>query len=145
MPKKLSDLRNILRKKYERIEKEANQRVQNTVIEMVRELVAHTPVDTSQAISNWIVEPGTVDYSFIGPWVPGRRGSTKARSGTIALRYARIQAKSKKPGQPLFISNSAPYIRDLDAGTISRQPGGFVARARIVGITTLKKKAKRNG
>ncbi|UOF80377.1 putative tail completion protein [Caudoviricetes sp.] len=108
---------------------------------MIQSLTLNTPVDTSQALSNWVVGLGNVDPSFIDPWVPGEKGSTRTQSAGEALKIAKLIIRDKKPGQTLYISNSAPYIIGLEEETISRQPGRMVAKALIIARVQLHKKA----
>jgi len=43
-----------------------------------------------------------------------------------------VLIKMKQPGQPLFISNTAPHIAELDRGSSTQFAGGFVPRALII-------------
>ena len=95
-------------------------------------MVRNTPVDTSQALSNWQVGIGAPVHTTINPIVYGSYGSTQAQSAAGAIAKAKLQLASKRPGQPIFISNALHYIKELDAGTISKQPGGFVEKAMII-------------
>lgn len=97
-----------------------------------------TPVDTSKAISNWNVNIGKASAPVREPFFPGRRGSTRGESirATIAKGDARIE--KVKPGQEVHIANGVDYIKALNDGTISRQPGGFVEAALTVGRNKLK-------
>lgn len=123
------------------MKREANERVKSTAVAMIQSLTLNTPVDTSQALSNWVVGLGNVDPSFIDPWVPGEKGSTRTQSAGEALKIAKLIIRDKKPGQTLYISNSAPYIIGLEEETISRQPGRMVAKALIIARVQLHKKA----
>jgi len=96
---------------------------------MVRELALATPVDTSQALSNWIVGIGVKDPSFITPWVPGLGGSTQNASVAETVAAAKVMLTGRKFGTRIFVSNSAPYIRKLNAGSSRQAPAGFVEGA----------------
>lgn len=101
--------------------------------EMVTHLIYHTPVDTTQALSNWQATWGNPAHSFIHPYFPGRRGSTHPESAEEALSVALDNLSVPRPKQDVFLTNNADYIQDLDDGTVSRQAGGFVAGAELVG------------
>lgn len=140
MAKNLRSLRPFLASEAKRVENAANERVIRASMAMVVVLVRNTPVDTSKALSNWVVGLEKVDPSYIGPWVPGVAGSTRQTSGDAAIIMAHLILRDKRPGVPVFISNAAPYIVRLNSGDHSAQPGGFVARAMIVGRAEIRKK-----
>lgn len=117
--------------KIQAIASNTGERTNRAAVAMVRTLALSTPVDTSQALSNWIVGIGSPDPSFIGPWVPGEAGSTRAQSAAEAVKVAELMLRSRKPGIPFFITNNAPYIQLLEDETHSRQPGRFVAKGQL--------------
>jgi hypothetical protein len=92
-------------------------------------VVQATPVDTSLAVSNWLV-------SLTGPIksiAPARATSVKG-SGAGAARNATIQlGKSKisalKFGQPVFISNNVPYIGLLESGSPKHRANNMTSKA----------------
>ena len=91
-------------------------------------LTAHTPVDTSKALSNWVLtleEPFDLD---LDAYRLGSGGSTQNASIQEALTQGRQQLKLKKPGMPVFISNNADYIRKLNDGSSKQAPAGFIER-----------------
>lgn len=116
------------------IEKDAK-----TVVGMavMNHLVNNTPVDTSQALSNWSASGGEIP-GFHGPHVAGEMGSTRGASASIALSEARAVMDALPPQTPLVISNAAPYIRRLDEGHSRQHAGGFVAAAILVGKMALR-------
>lgn len=99
---------------------------------MVEELVYVTPVDTSQALSNWQVNLTSPAPDEIGPYYPGDRGSTRGASAREAIEQATQELAYKKPGQPIYLSNLVDYIKKLDEGSSSQFAGGFVPRALLV-------------
>lgn len=99
---------------------------------MLKHLVERTPVDTTRHISEWQVGVGVEPAAPVGrPFVPGRAGSTKAASAKIVLRKARAVLRQETTG-PIYIVNHGPVIEQLEQGTASRQPGGFVLGALVV-------------
>ncbi len=119
-----------LAKRMRRIEKELPDRVSvltiNTTLELTEDLAAReTPVDTSQALSNWTVSLAR-PRSFIPPHSPGKGGSTRGASASKVLTLARAALAGRKVGQLIYLSNNAPYIRRLNQGYSKQAPAGFV-------------------
>jgi hypothetical protein len=96
---------------------------------MVSDLAHNTPVDTSQALSSWIVSFDSPSSIVGKPWFPGHHGSTQSQSAAATVDEANRILADKRPGQTIYITNNQPYIQALDDGTISKQPGNFVALA----------------
>jgi hypothetical protein len=92
-----------------------------------------TPVDTSQALSNWQVGLNSPVDDRIPPLVPGQKGSTQAASSTAALAIAEQTLLLKKAGETIYISNALPYIRRLNDEGYSPQSDHFVERAVLAG------------
>lgn len=113
-----------------------NTRAKAVAEVIVRELLLHTPVDTSKAVSNWQVGLGTPVGREIPAYVPGKKGSTRQASVSEALAYAQFRIAQKRAGEPLYISNLVDYIGDLNAGSSRQAPAGFVERALLVGRNT---------
>lgn len=99
---------------------------------MVEEMVEVTPVDTTAALSNWQVNLTSPAANELPAAAPGHKGSTTGVSAEKTLADARSELQYKKPGQPIFLSNLVDYIKDLDDGSSTQFPGGFVPRALIV-------------
>lgn len=103
-----------------------------------RDLAYKTPVDTSNALSNWQGSLNAPNLSEINPHLPGRKGSTKIRSANATIEALKDVLEDKKPGETIFISNAVPYIADLDRGTSTQEPAGFVERAKVIGRQKVK-------
>lgn len=102
-------------------------------ITILTDLVYHTPVDTSKALSNWLGSldapaVGTIDAHF-----PGEKGSSQRASAAETIDAAKAVWASKQPGQSIFITNNLPYIQRLNEGYSGQQPAGFVERAELIG------------
>lgn len=97
-----------------------------------------TPVDTSQAESNWQVGLGSPVTTLLAPHVAGFAGSTQAASAGIVTALAGEILAGKKPGQTIYISNGVPYIRRLNYEGHSAQSDNFVQRAADAGRQYLK-------
>jgi len=116
-----------------RIETAANKVAVSVSAFVEAELTMVTPVDTTKALSNWIVSIGVPAYNDIGARVPGYFGYTATASRAATLAAAQAALAMKRPGQLVYIGNNAPYIRDLNNGSSKQEPAGFVERAAMRG------------
>lgn len=110
---------------------------------MLKELVSVTPVDTSEALSNWQIGIGSRPPAAIPPYFAGRRGSTRGASSAKAIAEGVSELSFKEPGQTVYLSNTAKHIVELDGGSSTQFAGGFVTRALIVFRISLKATVKR--
>lgn len=114
----------------------SNEKAKAVALTFLREVVNHTPVDTTLAASNWMVSlgvmPSLATHSIRLAYVYGSGGSTAEASRAAAIAAGAEVIAKKLPGQPLYVYNVIPYIRRLDAGWSSQEPAGFVARARLI-------------
>lgn len=86
--------------------------VANRILER---LVMATPVDTSQALSNWqvaTVATGPV-AAAIGAYVVGFHGSSEAASTAATLAVGTKLIVAAPPAGPIVLSNVVDYIEDL--------------------------------
>lgn len=139
MAKSLLDLADRLEKKAKAIDEAASQNAVDTALAIVGDLAYKTPVDTSQALSNWIVTLESPSGQQIKPHFPGEGGSTQRASAAETINQARAILAKKKPGQAIFITNNLPYIRRLNDGYSAQAPAGFVERAVLIGRKMRKK------
>lgn len=133
MTRTLLDLAKQLEARAAKLDEEASRLAIKTAETIVGDLVNVTPVDTSQALSNWQVSIGSPVDASIPPYYPGEKGSTQGASASAALAEARAMLKQKKPGQPIYISNVLRYISRLNEGSSAQAPAGFVERAVLLG------------
>jgi hypothetical protein len=128
-----------LAKRMKQIKKDLPDRVNNLAVEVAERVVGNlvasppegTPVDTSQAMSNWVVGVGAPKVIFRRAYSEGEAGSTASisRANVMVAALAALQGR-KKPGTPIYISNGAPYIRRLAYEGHSKQsPPGWVEGA----------------
>ena len=101
---------------------------------LIDELVAvtpqGTPVDTSKALSNWQITLDTPNAHEVDAHYPGSKKSTYSASAEATRQAATASLRAKKPGQVIFVSNPAPYIRELNyLGTSKQSPAHFVEEA----------------
>lgn len=107
------------------------ERIARITLAVVRALVYDTPVDTSQALSNWQVGGST--GSPIPPHYRGAGGSTQGASAAAAIAAAEDAIAAARGAQRLVIFNSLPYIRALNEGSSRQAPAGFVEAAILRG------------
>jgi len=117
--------------------KHVNQVKQEVAAVTLETVAAFTPVDTSNALSNWQVGLGSASAPVIPPHSPGKRGSTRQESLHATIAAGTVAIKSSLPGQAIHIANGVDYIKELNDGTLSQAPGGFVETAILVGRQTL--------
>lgn len=139
MSKSLLDLANSLEQRAAKLDDEACRVAVYIAETIVADLAYKTPVDTSQALSNWQVSLGSPVDSKIPPYYPGEGGSTRNSSAQSTIDTAKNLLKQKRPGVTIYISNVLPYIRRLNDGYSKQAPAGFVERAVLIGRKTIKK------
>lgn len=123
----------------DKIEQGANNVAVSVVKAIDRDVVPHTPVDTTEALSNWQAELNR-PVSFPLPAIyPGSGGSTAPASQAAAISHVDAVLKVKRPGEPVYLSNLAKHIVILNNGSSSQEPKGFVERATLIGRLTARK------
>lgn len=128
-----------LERKAKAIDEAASKTAVDTALAIVGDLAYKTPVDTSQALSNWIVTLDTPSGQQIKPHYAGSQGSSQRSSAAQTINNAKAVLKNKKPGQAIFITNNLPYIKRLNDGYSAQAPAGFVERAVLIGRKMLSK------
>lgn len=129
MGRTLLDLAKSLEKRREKIEKGVNQITIKFVTELLLELVDKTPVDTSEALSNWQVGIDEKPGERLAPYYPGIDGSTAAESARAAYDTGKAILATRRVGGTVYISNLAEHIVYLNQGSSSQAPAGFVEQA----------------
>jgi hypothetical protein len=137
----LLDLAKKLEKMSAELEENVTKLSNKVALTLVRELASRTPVDTSQALSNWQVslnEPIS-ESEKISPWYHGQAGSTQAQSIRATVNESKRIIERRKPGDSIYISNVLPYIKRLDEGHSQTQaPNGFVDSCLLIARLYLK-------
>lgn len=134
----LQSLAKRLEKAADDLPEKANNLAKAAVRAMIADLVWATPVDTSKAMSNWVASLDAPPSGDIPAHSPGFLGYTAAASAAQAIADAESVLASKRPGQPIYVSNAAPYIGELDRGSSRQFAGGFVPRAVLVAKEAIK-------
>lgn len=126
-----------LAKRMERLPGQIEQAASNVAVSVVkaidRDVVPHTPVDTTEALSNWQAGINEPVYLPLPAIFPGKGGSTAPQSQGAAISHVDRVLQLKEPGEPVFLSNLARHIKLLNNGSSSQEPKGFVERATLIG------------
>lgn len=129
----LRDLAKRLNSRADRLPEQVNEVKKKVVRTIVADLAHVTPVDTSQAISNWQTGIEARPEGELPPHYPGEMGSSYAASARETIDRAEQDLKTVKPGQTVYISNVLQYIGFLNDGSSRQAPAGFVERAVLLG------------
>lgn len=134
----LADLQKRMYKRADEVSAIGNEAKKHAAKAIVKYLVDVTPVDTSQALSNWQARNDFPVTFSIRPYFAGQGGSTQGSSAAKAYEEAVSIIDNAKPGEPIYLSNVLPYIKPLDEGHSTQHPGGFVSASVIVGRASLR-------
>jgi hypothetical protein len=132
------EVRNGIRTALEGADRETNERSKKAVRAGIKHLLEATPVDTSRALSNWLVGLGAPQKSEIGARFEGEGGSTREQSAAATYQEADRILRTKKAGQTVYLTNNAPHIGRLNAGSSSQAPAGFIEGTGLIMREVLK-------
>lgn len=123
----LHDLSEKFERRADEVERLASKRAALISKSVIANLVRNTPVDTSRAISNWMTSINKPTLgAAIEPHVFGIQGSSWSASASTTLNLAFSIIDFKKPNQSVYISNNTEYIMELETGSSTQAPAGFV-------------------
>ncbi len=113
---------------------EVNLVIKKLAFDMFSDIVQATPVLTGRAKNNWNISVGSVDESIT------------EEGGDSATIESNQKSKAKEalaeittfPPTLIVISNSLPYITELNEGSSTQAPAGFVERAIVNNLAALK-------
>ena len=139
------------------IEEELESTMKTAASEGLKAAVNSTPVDEGTARSNWVTSTKAPVVATRSPFAKGSHlgiGETANANATINDGNARLQRYQIKDGS-IYISNSTPYIGDLNDGSSAQSPGNMdmmaisaivsvVSRATVLGKFRASKYGKRN-
>lgn len=108
---------------------ELNELTQHVAAALIFKLIYITPVDTSEALSNWQVGVLFPEFDSLPPYFYGDHGSTAGMSQSSAYIAAQAIIFTKRPNSPIYVSNNAKHINLLNQGKSSQASAGFVDRA----------------
>lgn len=127
-----------MRKRGQQVITSAAEAVKKVALVVDQRVVEATPVDTGKARSNWIASLNAPVTSTREPYSPGAGGSTAAANAAAAIQQASTVISTAKPGDEVWLSNSVPYIGDLNNGSSTQAPENFVQTAAMSGLEELR-------
>lgn len=92
-----------------------DQVVRKVTIDIARDLVQMTPVDTGHARSNW----------FFGYSPVTAQDPTASKNGAPSIRRSLEFAQNLKAGGVFYITNNVDYIMPLEYGHSKQAPAGM--------------------
>lgn len=127
----------------ERFEKMFRNKVRKLVSEGMRRLIAKTPVQSGQAVANYVATGGA---PYSGPVKEGGTpqagtnkmplGSESNRSGAAGIATATIMSVDfSDPYKTFYITNRAPHIGGLEHGSLPKAPYVPRSPAGMFGVT----------
>lgn len=101
-----------------------------SIVEVGVETIAdQTPVDTTRAVSNWLVTINAPAGGEAPPHVKGSvGGSGAAAARAVTKNRARSAIAGYKGAKAAYITNNVPYIGVLEYGDAKHRPSGMVAK-----------------
>lgn len=123
-----------LRLRKEKFKGASERMLKDAATAALRVMATNTPVDTSRALSNWLVTRDGPSRDYIEAHTPGERGSTASMSlaDTLALGRAEIEMFDMSRDADLFITNNTPYLRYNNGSTLTLL-GQQAAKSALVG------------
>ena len=112
-----------LRVLCERAGEKAENVVRLAALELERDMVIRTPVDTGRAKGAWHCGVGSIDTSDSGRLDNTPKGQAD-EGGALAAAEAKL--KTWKPGQVIWVSLSLPYAKRMENGWSQQAPSGMV-------------------
>lgn len=113
----------LLRVAVEDIGITVQQAQRKIALDIFGDLVAETPIKTGRAMNNWNISVNIPDRTITD--VGGTEGAIESIKQSAAL-----QALSElAPFSTVYLSNSLPYIVDLNEGSSDQAPAYWVDRA----------------
>ena len=133
-----------LTKSEERFERRFRERVRKLVSEGMRRLIAKTPVQTGQAVANYVATGGAPYSGPVkagGDPQPGTNsmpiGAEANRGSAAATAQATAESVSfSDPFKAFYITNRTPHIGGLEAGALPHAPFTPRSPAGMFGVTT---------
>ena len=129
----LSDLAKLMESLAEEAEEHASDVAVEVALAMVNQLAYSTPVDTSEALSNWQISFAPITAA-IPAHTEGEKGSTQRSSAQETVRRAQRMLANRAPGQTIYVGNAAPHIYALEYEGASPQNQFFAEAANAYGL-----------
>lgn len=116
------------------------QLVRRVALAADQAVVMGTPVDTSRARSNWVVEIGRRASGTRAPYSPGDKGSTGGASAAAAIQQGQgvIASYDIDRDNSIHITNNLDYIERLNDGYSAQAPAGYVQDAIALAVRVIR-------
>lgn len=119
-----------LNSQLKRFDKDVKKRINNYKINLAKTillyLVEATPVDTSTALSNWVVGLNKAKNRQIKAHSLGSQGSTQSVSASMAYSIGNAIIQRAKVGEIVYITNNVDYIKLLNMGYSSQAEQHYI-------------------
>ncbi len=119
-----------LNSQLKQFDKDVKKRINNYKINLAKTillyLVEATPVDTSTALSNWIVDLNKAKNRQIKAHSLGSQGSTQSVSAGMAYSIGNAIIQRAKVGEIVYITNNVDYIKLLNMGYSSQAEQHYI-------------------
>lgn len=122
----LAELKLACRSAKTDMKQDVNELSKKVALLLSRRLIYETPVDTSQALSNWRVGLSYRVKGVIPAHVLGKKASTDDQSTALAIMAAYGEIQQKKYGQVVHLTNNLKYIVDLNNGKSGQAAAHFI-------------------
>lgn len=91
--------------------------IRKIALDVFREVIMMSPVDTGRFRGNWQVAIGAMPTGTV---------ELDDKAGTATLEKAQAEAMGLKAGETIFLINNLPYARALEYGLSQQAPGGMI-------------------
>lgn len=119
-----------LNRKLKSFNKDVKTRINTLKIKtaqlVIFELIMNTPVDTSTALSNWIVNISKPNSRKIKAHSFGTKGSTYSYSSNTAYLIGFTIIRQVRVGEVIYITNNIDYIQLLNEGYSNQAEVGYI-------------------
>ena len=119
-----------MQRRAQQVEVGASDAVKSAALVINQVVVLETPVDTGHARANWQI-------GLVAPITKEIDEEDKPGAATIARNNTLIKARTKRVD--IILSNNVPYINELNEGSSSLAPAGFVQLAVLAAVAALVK------
>lgn len=116
------------------LERLTERAIVKITFDLVANLVESTPVDTGWARANWVPNVGIPHVEDL-EGVEASPQNAAAAAGGRDSALASVAAQYRLRMGAVFVANNVPYIQDLNDGSSTQQPAGFVQRAVAKAVT----------
>lgn len=103
------------------VDKDIERTTKRTALQLLRELIFISPVDTGRFVANWVTGLGRPDLKTT-------RATDRSRSVTVSREQPKIR-RFKSRLRSIWLSNNLPYAARLNEGWSDQAPANFVQKA----------------